>query len=162
MALIGYMGSGKTSVGRSLARRLRWRFVDLDREVSLAAGKSIPEIFSGSGEEAFRELKHQALERALTGHRKRVVACGGGVVTHEPNLALLEDATTVFLEESLGLLYSRTRGKGRPLRSANRAEFERRYRDRLPLYKKAADLTVTVRGRSPEKVARELERWSRA
>ncbi len=162
MALIGYMGSGKTSVGRSLARRLRWRFVDLDREISLAAGRTIPEIFAESGEEGFRELEHQALAKALTGHRKRVVACGGGVITHEPNLALLKEATTVFLEESIGLLYSRTRGKGRPLRSTNRAEFERRYRDRLPLYRKAADFTVVVKGRSPEKVARELERWSRA
>ena len=162
MALIGYMGSGKTSVGRSLARRLRWRFVDLDREVSLAAGKTIPEIFAGSGEETFRVLEHQALEKALTGHHKRVVACGGGVITYEPNLRLLQDATTIFLRENIGLLYSRTRGKDRPLRSANRAEFERRYRDRLPLYRKAADLTVAVDGRSPEKVARELERWSRA
>lgn len=162
MALIGYMGSGKTSVGRSLARRLRWRFVDLDREVSLAAGRTIPEIFAEGGEQTFRELEHQALAKALTGHHERVVACGGGVITHEPNLALLKEATTVFLEERLGLLYSRTRGKGRPLRATNRAEFERRYRDRLPLYKKAADFTVVVNGRSPEKVARELERWSRA
>ncbi len=160
--MIGYMGSGKTSVGRVLSRYLRWRLVDLDREVSLAARRSIPEIFEDSGEDAFREMEHQALRRAVGGHRKRVIACGGGVITHHPNLETLQKATTIFLEENIGLLYSRTRKKGRPLRAASRAEFERRYEIRLPLYREAADRTVVVNGRRPEKVARELEQWIRA
>jgi shikimate kinase len=162
VALIGYMGSGKTSVGRALSRYLRWRFIDLDREVSLAAGRSIPEIFEDSGEEAFREMEHQALRRAVGSHGERVIACGGGIVTHHPNLETLQQATTVFLEENIGLLYSRTRKKGRPLQAANREGFERRYQGRLPLYREAADHTVVVNGRRPEKVARELERWIRA
>jgi len=161
VALIGYMGSGKTTVGRTLARRLRWRFVDLDREVSLTAGQTIPEIFATSGEEGFRELEHQVLVKALAGDHERVVACGGGVVTYPPSRESLQDATTIFLEEDIGVLYGRTRGKGRPLRAASREEFERRYRSRLPLYREAADLTVVVDGRASDEIARELARWSR-
>lgn len=159
--MIGYMGSGKTTVGRALARRLRWRFVDLDREVSLTAGQTIPEVFATSGEEGFRELEHQVLVKALAGDHERVVACGGGVVTYQPSRESLQDATTIFLEEDIGVLYSRTRGKGRPLRAASREEFERRYRDRLPLYRETADLTAVVEGRAPDEIARELARWSR-
>lgn len=157
MALIGYMGSGKTTVGRILSRRLQWSFTDLDREVSLDARRTIPEIFAESGEQSFREMEYRALANAL-GDGK-VVACGGGVVTYPPSRELLRETQTVFLEEDVAILYDRTREPGRPLQGATRRDFERRYADRLPLYRAVSDLTVQVAARPADVVAEEILRW---
>ena len=156
MAIVGYMGSGKTTVGRILARALRREFVDLDRAIVKEAGKEIPEIFAERGEEHFRDLEHGALLDALEGRTSCVVACGGGVVVRPDNRALLGDVTTIFLEEDTGVLYERTRGPGRPLRAASREEFERRYAERLPFYREVADLVVEVDGRPPAEIAEEV------
>jgi shikimate kinase len=157
LAIVGYMGSGKTTVGRILARTLGWELVDLDRAIAKEHGRGIPEIFEQSGEQFFRDLEHRALVAALG--PGRVVACGGGVVVRPENRDLLGNVKTVFLREDLGVLYGRTRGATRPLRAASREEFERRYAERLPLYEEVADLEVTARGRPPEEVAQEIARW---
>ncbi len=157
VAIVGYMGCGKTTVGRLLARTFRWGFVDLDSDIERAEGRSIPEIFAYSGEERFRDIEHRMLLALVEGNaRNRVIACGGGIVVRPENRNLLENVTTVFLEESIDVLYENTRGTDRPLRGAGPAEFERRYKERLPLYKEVADFTVKVRGRSPRRVAREI------
>lgn len=158
MAVVGYMGSGKTTVGRALARALGREFVDLDRAVVKRAGSEIPEIFAENSEEHFRDLEHQALLNALEGGPPSVVACGGGVVVRPENRALLREVATVFLREDTGVLYDRTRGAGRPLRAASREEFERRYDERLPLYREVADLEIEVGGRPPAAVAGEVIR----
>ena len=159
MAIIGYMGSGKTAVGHPLARTLGWQFVDLDRVIVMATGSEVPEIFRASGEEHFRNLEHRALLEALDGTRKRVVACGGGIILRPENRRLLERAATVFLKEEIETLYDRTRGDDRPLRADSLEAFERRYAGRLPLYEEVADLKVEVRGRPPGEVAQEIARW---
>jgi shikimate kinase len=159
VTIVGYMGSGKTTVGRILARTLGWEFVDLDRTIAKETGRGIPEIFAHSGEEHFRDLEHRALLAALDGGRERVVACGGGIVVRPENRDKLKEAVTVFLKEDLGVLYGRTRGPRRPLRAASREEFERRFAARLPFYEEVADLVVAVRGRPPEEVAKEIARW---
>ena len=156
MAIVGYMGSGKTTLGRVLARALRREFVDLDRAIVKEAGKGIPEIFAEHGEEGFRELEHKALLEALEGRTPSVVACGGGIVVRPDNRALLRDVTTLFLKEDTEVLYHRTRGPGRPLRAASREEFEMRYTQRLPFYREVADLEVEVDGRPPAQVAEEV------
>ena len=142
VAIVGYMGSGKTTVGRMLARALGWDFVDLDREISRRSDRAIPEIFEASGEDHFREL-----------------ACGGGIVERPENRVRLAGVATVFLREDTGVLFGRTRGARRPLRGAGRKEFERRYERRLPLYREVADFEVAVGGRSVQAVAEEIERW---
>jgi shikimate kinase len=157
VAIIGYMGSGKTTVGRILARKLGWELVDLDRAIVKEVGCTIPEIFERSGEGYFRDLEHRALLAALDGGR--VVACGGGIVVRPENREVLREVPTVFLQEDPGVLYGRTRGAGRPLRAASREEFERRYERRLPLYEEVADLKIAVRGRPPEEVAEEIVQW---
>jgi shikimate kinase len=160
VAILGYMGSGKTTVGRSLARELGWEFVDLDRAIVKEAGRTIPQIFEHAGEGYFRDLEHRALLGALDGARERVViACGGGIVVRPENRERLRAIPAVFLVEDLGVLYERTRGTGRPLRAARREDFERRYAERLPLYEEVADLEVAVRGRPPQAVAEEIARW---
>lgn len=159
VAIVGYMGSGKTTVGRVLARRLGWEFVDLDRRISENAGLTIPEIFAEHGEGHFRDLEHLALRDALAGTPERVVACGGGAVLRPENRRVLGKARTIFLEEDPRVLYARTRGAGRPLRGASREGFEGRYRERLPLYHEVADLEVLVDGRSVGEVVEEVARW---
>ena len=156
MAIVGYMGSGKTTLGRLLAGATGLEFVDLDRTITKRAGREIPEIFAEHGEEHFRDLEEQALREALEGASPCVVACGGGVVMRRENRALLQKVTTVFLREDVGVLYGRTRGPGRPLRAASREDFEARYAARLPLYREVADLEVDVDGRSPSRVMEEV------
>lgn len=161
MAIVGYMGSGKTTVGRLLARRTGRDFVDLDAEVARAAGRSIPEIFAERGEAVFRDLEHEALVSALDRPGPAVISCGGGAVLSPVNRAALARASTVFLAEDVDVLYARTRDPNRPLRGASREDFARRHDGRLPLYREVADLEVRADGRSAGAVAGEVERWLR-
>ena len=156
VAIVGYMGSGKTTLGRLLAHATGLEFVDLDRTIVKNAGKEIPEIFAEHGEDFFRDLEHQALREALDGQSPCIVACGGGVVVRPENRALLKEVTTVFLREDISELYGRTRGPGRPLRAASREEFEARYAERLPYYREVADIEVEVDGRTPAGVVEEV------
>ena len=156
VAIVGYMGSGKTTLGRHLARALRLEFVDLDRAIAKSAGKGIPEIFAQHGEKHFRDLEHEALVQALDGGTPSVVACGGGTVVRPDNRAMLRDVTTVFLREDTDVLYQRTRGPDRPLRAASREEFGLRYAQRLPFYREVADIEVEADRRLPAEVAEEV------
>jgi shikimate kinase len=156
VAIVGYMGSGKTTLGLLLARALSLEFVDLDRVIVRSAGKAIPQIFAEHGENHFRDLEHNALLQTLDGGTPSVVACGGGTVVRPDNRTLLRDVTTVFLREDTEVLYQRTRGTERPLRAASLEEFELRYAERLPLYREVADIEVEADGRPPAKVAEEV------
>lgn len=152
------MGSGKSTVGGIVSRMLGWRFVDLDRAISESAGCTIPEIFERCGERHFRDLEEQALFASLEKERT-IVACGGGVISRRENRNLLRDVSTVFLEESLDVLYRRTRGENRPLRASSAEEFEQRYRERLPHYLAVSDLRLEVRQRDSYEVAKEVVAW---
>jgi shikimate kinase len=159
VAIVGYMGSGKTTLARLLARDLGLEFVDLDRVIVKRTGQGIPEIFAERGEKHFRDLEYRALRDTLKGRSPSVVACGGGVVIRPENRSLLRDVTTVFLREDTDVLYERTRGPGRPLRAASREDFGLRYAQRLPFYREVADLEVEVDGRPPTEVAEEVLGW---
>jgi shikimate kinase len=159
LAIVGYMGSGKSTVGRLVADSLRWRFIDLDEAVAERAGLPIPEIFESRGEPHFRNLERRELMHALDGPRESVVACGGGVVIDPRNRARLLEVPTVFLWEDTDVLYRRTRGPGRPLRGASFEDFARRYAERLPYYLEVAALQVEPGSRSPHRVADEILEW---
>jgi shikimate kinase len=161
LAIVGYMGSGKSTVGRLVAEDLGWGFLDLDRAVAERANLSIPEIFDLLGETRFRELERQELFDALDGPREQVVACGGGVVIDPRNRARLLEVPTVFLWEDTDVLYRRTRGPGRPLRGANFEDFARRYAERLPYYLEVASLQVEPVNRPPRRIADEILEWFR-
>lgn len=116
IVLIGFMGSGKSSVGRLLARLLAGRFVDTDQLVVKQAGCEITEIFQKHGEEHFRQLETDALT-SLRGQTGLVIATGGGIVLRPENVALLHElGFTVWLTASEDVIFNRvSRNKRRPL-----------------------------------------------
>ena len=159
LAIVGYMGSGKSTVGRIVAEELGWKFVDLDAAVAERAGLSIPDLFESSGEPYFRNLERLALLDALGGPKERVVSCGGGVVIDPRNRGKLLEVPTVFLWEDADILYRRTRGPGRPLRGASFDDFARRYAERLPYYLEVAALQLEPNNRPASRIADEIIEW---
>jgi shikimate kinase len=161
VVLVGFMGSGKTSVGRELARRLGADFVDVDERIERAAGKPIRDIFTAEGEPAFREREKAALREALS-VPGRVVATGGGAFLDEGNRALLSAyATVVYLEARAETLLARLPGNSdRPLlRGDDRGRVVRDLlARRLPGYRKA-DHTVVTDGLTVEEVANRVVKW---
>lgn len=153
--LTGFMGAGKTTVGRHLARGLGWRFVDLDVEIERTVGLGVREIFAQQGEESFRRYESEQLASIL-GDDDVVVSTGGGTVSLEANRRLMERAgVTVWLNPPFDEIVSRIGGQGkadRPLFADEVAAFEL-YRQRLSSYR-SADLRVDIgRGESAEEIA---------
>ena len=98
--LIGFMGSGKSSVGRVLANKLERKFIDMDDEIELGEEQTINEIFSEYGEDHFREVETSYLEKLLT-KKNKVISTGGGVILKEENIAILKRiGTVVFLHRT--------------------------------------------------------------
>jgi len=158
IVLTGFMGSGKTSVGRVLAERLGWRFLDLDAEIERRDGRTVPEIFSASGEAHFRKQETAALAGIL-GQRRVVVALGGGAPEELGNRLLMEQTprtAVVYLAAPLETLLdrcerddARTGSAGRPLL----AQAEQRFAARRHLYERIAGHQVETSARSVEEAA---------
>ncbi len=152
IALLGLRGSGKTTIGRRLARRLRLRFVELDRQVEAMAGLALGEIFSLHGEEYYRRLEREALTALLDTRQSMVLAAGGGLVASAETYALLERRTrTVWLRATAGDCWDRVirQGDRRPMDDhpqARKALADLVAR-RNPLYAQAS-LTIDTSGRS--------------
>jgi len=161
--LVGMPGSGKSTVGPELARRLGAPFVELDGEIERAAGKVVREIFAEEGEARFRELEAAALVETAT-RDPSVVSCGGGVVLEPANrITLRATGTVVFLSVPFEVLRARVvPAAERPL-IHEQADLERLFREREPLYHEFAAHVVDGSG-SVEEVAeaieKELTRWS--
>ena len=145
--LIGMPGRGKTTIGRILSRELDLELQDTDAEVVEMSGMSIPDIFSSSGEERFRELETEALKKVL-GKAPCIISCGGGVILREENRKLLKKGVTVFIERPLSKLAKR----GRPI-SLTR-EINDIYAERIDIYRACADITVKNDG--PKKAVAEM------
>lgn len=148
IALIGFMGTGKTAVGEALAKKLKRRFVELDWLIEKKAGKSIPEIFQRHGEIGFRELEIE-VTKDVARENNSVIACGGGIVLNRINVdRLREGAVMVYLTASPGAILKRiTKDQTvRPLLSV--ADPSLRIKELLgfrePFYERAADITVNT------------------
>lgn len=164
--LVGFMGAGKTSVGRALAERLKWPFQDLDDHIVARERRSIAEIFRDSGERDFRDAEHGALRHVLGEVREGagvIIAMGGGAFAQKRNERLLRGAAVVFLDAPVEELWSRCcrqateTGMERPLlQSVN--QFRKLYESRRRSYLQAA-VTIRTSRREVEAIADEIAEW---
>lgn len=156
VALIGFMGSGKSSVGRLVAQRLGFQFVDTDRIVIKNTGRQITEIFQEHGESFFRDQERLALE-SLCSQERLVIATGGGIVTRAENVALLREvAFVVWLTVSEEVIFERvSRTNKRPLLQTEnpRKTISTLLAQRSPLYENAAHFVVETSAHSHAEIA---------
>lgn len=154
--LVGFMGAGKSSVGRRLARSLSLPFIDLDSEIESRESRPVAEIFAADGEARFRALESEVLREAASGP-DAVVACGGGAVLSEENRRVLaSEGRVVHLRVGADEALSRIgRTESRPLLAGGdaREAAERLLAARVRLYEDVADVTVDTSGRTVAEVA---------
>lgn len=163
--LIGFMGGGKSSVGRVLSERLGWTFEDLDQRIEQRERRRVHEIFRDSGESEFRRAEHAALKDLLgelPAGAGRIVALGGGAIVQKHNARLIKAAKvpTVFLDASVEELWRRCRqqaddeGMERPLLTTL-TSFRKLYDARRPHYSKAF-IRIETGGKTVDKIAAEV------
>jgi shikimate kinase len=159
VTLIGYRGSGKTVVGRCLAQRLGWEFVDTDEKVEEQAGRKIREIFETDGETAFRKLEAEVLEQALSGCQRVVSAGGGAVLARRNRKAVRAAGACIWLtappEELLRRILADEHSTTQRPSLTDRpglAEIEAVLQARLPVYEATADHVISTVDRSVEEV----------
>jgi len=145
LVLTGFMGAGKSTIGRLLAARLNWQFLDLDAHLEARTGATIPQLFAKHGEAHFRRLESTALASAL-GQNNTVLALGGGTPEELTNRLLLEQTPatfTIFLDAPFPTLFDRCmlQDIARPV-LADPAAAQLRFQKRHPLYRRLANLTI--------------------
>jgi shikimate kinase len=163
IVLVGFMGCGKTTIGRQLASRLDFGFTDTDALIEARIGSTIPEYFALHGEEAFREIEHDVVAK-VTKLANQVIATGGGAILREDNRALLSDGNAVvWLTARPDVVVARTeRRRGtRPLLSTDEDPLERVLRIlaiRGPLYQGLADVIVDTSDRPVRRAVGDIVR----
>ncbi len=161
--LVGFMGTGKTTVGRLAAQRLGFEYVDSDREIERRSGRTIPEIFAGPGEAAFRRME---LEFVESGHpaQRAVVACGGGLVI-QPGVAgmLKKRGVVICLHASIETILERTgRQNNRPLLDCDdpAGRIRALFAEREPVYRNSGTVILTDARPLREVVAHVIRLWN--
>ena len=165
MILVGFMGAGKSTVGRVLAEQLGWTFEDLDHRIELREKRKVAEIFRKVGEAGFRRAEHQALKELLEALRsgsEKVIALGGGAFAYESNISLIDalKIPTVFLDAGVEELWGRCQsqserqGVERPL-LGNSEDFRALYAKRRPHYLRAS-LRQETAGKTVVQIAAEM------
>ena len=162
IALIGFMGVGKTAVGEALAKRLNKEFIELDSLIEHQAGKPIPEIFQQDGEVAFRELEIEATKE-ISGRKNLVIACGGGLVLNKINIdRLRRESVIVYLTASPRIILKRTSSdkNERPLLEVDNPTLTIRelLRFRKPFYERASDIKINTSRLDTNSVAEQIIR----
>ncbi len=162
--LIGYRATGKSSVGRELARMLGCAFVDLDDQIEAAAGATISQIVEQKGWDEFRKMERKALAEVLSSPKKNVIACGGGIVLHPD---LMEQATessiVIWLTAPLDVMKKRIASDSRsatrrPSLSGDDIEQEisKILKEREPLYRKFSHFEIDTFEKGPFQLAQEI------
>ena len=166
ITLVGYRGTGKSTIAAALAGRLGWDAVDADFEIERRAGRSIRDIFESGGETAFRTAERQVMADLLAGHRHVIAAGGGAVLDADTRREMTAAGPVVWLRASLETILARlaadasTRDRRPSLTDKDpRAEVESLLARREPLYREVATCTVDTDGRTPEAIVAEV--WER-
>jgi shikimate kinase len=152
------MGAGKTTLGKRLAKLLELAFVDTDKLISSEHG-SIKDLFTAKGEPFFRRLEEKALLNALDG--QAVIATGGGIVLSDQNRSLLKQNASIFLDTNMEFVLQSLNVSKRPLLRDNPENWEKIYRERLPLYKEVSVATVNTANSSVGAIMKNLESEAR-
>ena len=162
--LVGFMGTGKTTVGRAVAQRLAFQLLDSDHEIERQRGKGIPEIFAQEGEPAFRVMERAFIEGGHPAGRT-VVSCGGGLVVQPGMLELLKTkGVVVCLHASIETILERTaRHRNRPLLAVENPDERVRslYAQREAVYKQAGTVILTDARSLNDIVAHVMRAWRR-
>jgi shikimate kinase len=162
--LVGFMGTGKSTVGRAVAHRLGFHAFDSDHEIERQCGKTIAEIFAGEGEAAFRVREREFIEGGHPAERA-IVSCGGGLVVQPGMLELLKTkGVVVCLHASLETILARTaRHRNRPLLDVENPDERIRvlYAEREPIYKESGTVILTDGRPLGDVVAHVLRAWRR-
>lgn len=154
VALCGFMGCGKTTVGKELADILNYNFIDCDAFIEADLGKSINEIFETEGEEFFRIAETNAL-KVLTEKENTVISLGGGAVMRSENVKILKNTVLFFLDTPFSLITERLKSDStRPL-ARNSDTLSELYTKRYPFYKSAANFVITA-DTNPKTTAKEV------
>lgn len=160
--LIGYRGTGKSTIAQRVGLLRGWTWVDADVEVERLAGKSIAAIFAEYGEAQFRDMESNVLSKLLT-RDSAIIASGGGVVLRPENRARLLQAPTIWLTADVDTILARTASdptsaQRRPnlTSGGGRAEIEQQLVQREPLYRECAKFVVDTVGREPDDIATEI------
>ena len=161
--LVGFMGTGKTHIGKELAKKKKWRFINLDDLIEFKEKRSIRDIFAQSGEPYFRRLEKACLKEVAK-EKKFVVACGGGIVLNPENIRIMKQSGKVIcLCASVDVILKRTAGSSdRPLLNvANpKNQIELLLKMRAPYYARA-DKTIDTTKLSPAQVVAKIEKMIR-
>lgn len=166
LALIGFMGAGKTSVGETVAENSSLRFADLDSSIECAVGNTVPEIFAVAGEKGFRKLETELLRQDLCWDNV-ILACGGGTPMFKQNRRILKEqgCRVIYLRAEEETLAGRVESDEtvRPLLETpdggiDRKKLHRLLKRRERVYQRTADITVDTDGKSVSEIAREVIR----
>ena len=165
--LIGYRGCGKTTLGRQLAEKLRWPFVDTDVQIENEVGRSIRKIFADDGEDRFRQLEQLTLASVAARAHSSVVATGGGAILRVENRqVMLDTGHIVYLRASADILWQRisqdpTTGQRRPNLSGcgGYEEVVAILRQRKPIYEQLSQKTVQTDSQKPDDIVAEIAAW---
>lgn len=159
IALIGFMGSGKTQVGSILAKKIGYRFVDLDRIIEEEEGLTIREMFEKFGESYFREKEKEILKR-FSEVRQVVAATGGGIIEDDENRKILKDKWfTVYLDVPFETAFERIRkDKNRPKAQGGRERVKILFEERKRLYRDSSHMIVYTKDLTPAKVTNYIQK----
>ncbi|MBE6855293.1 MAG: shikimate kinase [Ruminococcus sp.] len=146
--LCGFMGCGKSTVGKAAAQKLNAELIDLDDYIVRTNGMSIPELFSAYGEAGFRDRETEAVRTVSAQQGNRIIALGGGAVLRVENVEMMKAAgTLIFLDVPFAVCFQRIRGdKNRPLAADSEESLKARYETRRAVYTSCADRVISLTG----------------